>query len=45
VNERFVRDGFATVSTFPPNVRYFDRFLAAERAAREDGVGLWGACR
>lgn len=45
VNERFVRDGFATVSTFPPNVRYVDRFLAAERAAREDGVGLWGACR
>ena len=44
-NERLVRDGFATVSTFPPNVRYVDRFLEAERAARDEGAGLWSACR
>jgi len=44
VNERIVAEGFATVSTFPPNVRYVDRFLAAERLARERSLGLWGRC-
>jgi micrococcal nuclease len=45
VNERLVRERFATVSTFPPNVRYVDRFVEAERAARDEGAGLWSACR
>jgi micrococcal nuclease len=43
-NEVLVRDGYAQVSTFPPNVKYVDRFLAAQRAAREAGRGLWSAC-
>jgi micrococcal nuclease len=43
-NERLVRDGFATVATFPPNVRYVDRFLAAQRFARSHDRGLWGHC-
>lgn len=43
-NEELVAQGYATVTTFPPNVRYVDRFLAAQRAAREAGRGLWGAC-
>jgi micrococcal nuclease len=43
-NETLVRQGFASVSTYPPNVRYVDRFLAAERSAREQDRGLWGAC-
>ena len=41
-NEQLVRDGYATVSTFPPNVRYVDRFLAAQRFARNHERGLWG---
>src|SRR4051812_5580760 len=36
-NEILLRRGFAQVATFPPNVRYVDRFLVAERAAREAG--------
>jgi micrococcal nuclease len=44
-NERIVRDGFALVATFPPNAKYVDRFLAAERTARDAGSGLWSACR
>ena len=44
-NERLVREGSATVSTFPPNVRYVDRLAAAEREARSERRGLWGACR
>ena len=42
VNLELVRHGFAQVETDPPDVRYADRFLAAERAARDAGVGLWG---
>jgi micrococcal nuclease len=44
-NELLVRDGYEVVTTFPPNVRYVDRFLEAERAARDEGAGLWSACR
>lgn len=43
-NERLVREGFANVSTFPPNVKYVERFLAAQREARAKDRGLWGGC-
>lgn len=43
-NETLVAEGYAVVTTFPPNVMYVDRFLAAQRAAREAGRGLWGEC-
>jgi micrococcal nuclease len=43
-NEVLIARGFATVATFPPNVRYVDRFVAAQRRARRADRGLWGAC-
>jgi micrococcal nuclease len=43
-NERLVRSGYAVVTTFPPNVRYVERFTAAQREARDEQRGLWGAC-
>lgn len=43
-NETLVREGYAVVTTFPPDVRYVDRFVAAQRVARERHLGLWGAC-
>jgi micrococcal nuclease len=43
-NETLVRDGYAVVTTFPPDVRYVERFVAAQRDAREHGRGLWGVC-
>ena len=43
-NEKLVKDGYATVATFPPNVTYVDRFLAAQRDARRHDRGLWGRC-
>lgn len=43
-NERLVAEGYASVLTIPPNVKYQDRFLAAAREAREEGRGLWSAC-
>lgn len=42
VNEELVRQGYARVSTFPPDVKYAERFLELEREAREAGRGLWG---
>jgi micrococcal nuclease len=44
LNETLVAEGYAQVLTVPPNVRYVDRFLAAERAARAARRGLWSAC-
>ena len=44
VNELLVREGFATANTFPPDVKYQERFLAAQTAAREAAAGLWSAC-
>jgi micrococcal nuclease len=43
-NETLVREGYAVVTTFPPDVAYVDRFVAAQRDARENDRGLWGAC-
>jgi micrococcal nuclease len=45
VNASLVRDGYAVVYTFPPNVAHVDEFVALARAARESGRGLWSACR
>ncbi len=44
VNEYLVREGYATVSTFPPDVKNQQRFMEAERKAREENKGLWGSC-
>ncbi len=42
VNAELVRLGYCQVSTYPPDVRYQELFLAMEREAREAGRGLWG---
>ena len=42
VNLELVRRGYAQVATYPPDVRWTDTFLAAQRESREAGVGLWG---
>ncbi|HEX6401055.1 MAG TPA: thermonuclease family protein, partial [Actinomycetota bacterium] len=41
LNETLVRRGYALVTTFPPNVRYVERFTAAQDEARAEGAGLW----
>lgn len=41
VNEEMVRQGYAKVFTYPPDVKYADKFVAAEREARENKRGLW----
>ena len=41
LNERLVREGWAVVYTVPPNVKYVERLLKAQREARSQGKGLW----
>jgi micrococcal nuclease len=41
LNEEIVRAGYANLMTYPPNVKYKDRFLRAYQDARENNRGLW----
>jgi endonuclease YncB( thermonuclease family) len=46
VNELLVIEGFAQASSSPPDVRYQERFSAAQLQARNARRGLWGpACQ
>lgn len=40
-NEVLVREGYAQVSTYPPNVKYVDRFTSAQQQAISSNKGLW----
>lgn len=42
VNEKIVREGYALLYTVPPNVKYKDVFLEAQKEARQKERGLWG---
>lgn len=44
VNLWLVEQGYAQVSTFPPDVRHEPEYRAAQRDASEEGRGLWGSC-
>jgi micrococcal nuclease len=44
LDEELVKFGYAQVSPFPPDVKYQPLFAAAEREARAENRGLWGAC-
>lgn len=40
-NKLLLEKGYAQVSTYPPNVKYVDDFVAIQKQAREDKVGMW----
>ena len=40
-NEYLVKEGYAKVYTYPPDVKFSDVFVEAERYARENNKGLW----
>lgn len=42
INEVLVKEGYANSSTYPPDVKYQERFNKAENEARNKGLGLWG---
>jgi micrococcal nuclease len=41
LNEEILKAGYAQLLTYPPNIKYVDRFLKAYREARENNRGLW----
>jgi endonuclease YncB( thermonuclease family) len=43
VNLELVRQGFASLATYPPDVKYVDLIRHAEFEARSASLGLWGA--
>ena len=43
VNLVLVQRGYGQVVTYPPDVKYVESYLAAQREAREAERGLWGA--
>lgn len=44
VNDYLVKEGYANSSTYPPDVKYQDRFLSSENEARASAKGLWSSC-
>lgn len=45
VNLELVRQGYATVVTYPPDVAHTAEYQAAQTEARTQGRGLWSSCR
>ncbi len=41
LNEEIVRAGYASLMTYPPNVKYQERFLGAYKEAKNNNRGLW----
>lgn len=41
-NDTLLREGYAQLATFPPNVKYVERFQEAQAEARAAAKGLWG---
>ncbi len=44
VNDYLIREGYGYVLTIPPDVKYSEQFLDAQRIAREQKKGLWNSC-
>ncbi len=40
-NAKLLIDGYAQVSTYPPDVKYVDYFKSLQREAKNNNVGLW----
>ncbi len=41
MNEILIQDGYAVAYTVPPDIKYVERFLQAQKQARENNKGLW----
>jgi micrococcal nuclease len=45
INEQLVREGYAFSYSYPPDVKYQDRMVAAQKIAYEQELGLWKSCK
>lgn len=41
LNEKLLKEGYAQVATYPPNVKYVENFKELQKEARENRVGFW----
>lgn len=41
INREILKEGYAMIYTYPPNVKYTKEFLAAQELARDNNKGLW----
>ena len=44
INLDLVKDGYARVSTLPPDMAHSKDFVSAEKTARAENLGLWAKC-
>lgn len=44
VNEVLVKEGYARAATYPPDVKYAEKFRQLEKEAKLSGKGLWSKC-
>ncbi len=42
VNKKLLEEGYATLYTYPPNVKYVDSLAKAQKEARKNNKGMWG---
>jgi micrococcal nuclease len=43
INLEMVRNGYAVLYTFPPNVKYVEQLREGQRYTREGRLGIWGS--
>lgn len=41
LNKKLLKEGYAQVATYPPNVKYVEDFKTIQKEARENKVGFW----
>lgn len=41
INEMLLEEGYASIFTVQPNVKYVDEFLSLQEQARENEIGFW----
>lgn len=41
LNEKLLKEGYAQVATYAPNVKYADKFKTLQEEARKNKVGFW----
>lgn len=42
INEKMIENGYAMLYTIPPNVKYAEKFTAAQKKAQARQIGIWG---
>jgi endonuclease YncB( thermonuclease family) len=41
INEKIVRNGYANIYSYPPNITYENLFIKAEKLAKNEELGFW----